>query len=144
MEEAQFTLVSILPLDYTFPADLNITIKEKEIQWQYSFKLWFNPFPGNRTSVSTDMSYKLYNKNDLKKKTIAMVETHNIFSVSDGLSQAAKLQVLFTLLPIAVCNLQGIYAAKTEGSKLNKILPPPLNFFSMKEQLEKRIAHDWK
>lgn len=144
-EHAEFTLVSVLPLTQNYPpASAVLELTQAEAQWDYSFSLAFSRFNDTRDSVTIHLNFKLYRIGDPAKTTIAETGVKNVFSVTKGLSADAKLQVLWLFLPIVVANLQGIYAAKTTGSPLHKILPPVMDFYNKKEYLQKRIANEWK
>lgn len=141
----EFTLVSVKQLEQMYPpVSAYAELTKSQVQWDYSFSFAFSRVSDVRDGVTINISFRLYKVNDPAKTTIAETGVSNLFSVTTGLGPEEKLKILYEFLPITVANLQGIYAAKTTGSKLNKILPPGLDFINMKQTIEKRIADGWK
>src|SRR4051812_28094841 len=93
-ESVEFTLLSISMLDYHFPPpNAKINVTADEVMWLYSLHYRISPFPNNRKFITIGMKFKLYRKNDPKKKGIASMEISNMFSVTAELSADTKLYV---------------------------------------------------
>ena len=145
MNEIEFQLMSISLLDELLPQDIEkIKVDVSEVRWQYSFSFTVNPFPGNKKCIRPEMSYKLYYRNDSEKKPIAFVKASNLFSVSGPLDADEKHYILHVLLAITSSCIAGIYAAKTEGSALAKILPPMVDFSKFDDLISEKIADEWE
>ncbi len=144
MQVVEMSLLNLSLLDFMFPADMKSrTITNDEVMWDYNFKMRFNSQPPPDKMVTLTMFYKLFYKNDTLKKTIAKVEVENIYLVKGQLSPEAKQQMILMMLPMLSSNIQGIYAAKTEGSALALMLPPLVDFYKHNERIKKVINNEW-
>lgn len=142
MQTVEFTLSKLSVTDFQFPPDMKTrAITNDEVMWNYSYRIRFNPQSPGAVFITITMQYKLYYKSDASKKTIAMVELENIYLVRGTLNTNEKTVMLLNLLPMINNNLQGVYAAKTEGSPLALVVPPVANYYTHGETLNK-LAHD--
>jgi len=146
MEKIDFNLLNIVLLECVLPAaDIGAHNVPTDFMWKYSFDFHISSMPNNDKAVPINISFKLYSKNDPDEKTIASIEILSYFTLSGNLTKIEhKLSVIHKLLSISLWNLQGAFAAKTEGSSLQKEIPPGVSFETYYETLKNKVSNEWK
>ena len=144
-EAVQFNLMQVKVLKYDLPKtnvkDFDV---KKEIMWHFTFSISYNRMPEDKQGVKIIFGNKLHYKDDPEKKAIVSIELESKFWVTRKVSTEGKLFLILRLLSIACWNLQGTYAAKTEGTSLASIVPGDPKFEQFKEKIKKNIANGWR
>ncbi len=140
----EYTLMSITLMDYRFPPDMkNLNITSEEVMWEFHLSFDIQRSHDSQRLVRYNLSYKLYYTKDPKKKQVALIEISTIFNVKGDFRSDEKYMLIMLMLNITHGNLTGIYAAKTEGSKLSLILPPPHGCEQYETAFKTKIADEW-
>jgi hypothetical protein len=143
-ENIEFQILSINVLDQGFPPaakKLNITVDD--VEWKYKFSFSVQNFPGDSKCISVTFTCKLHYKNPKKKISIARLETHGLFKVKGASSLEGKLQVLYKVMEISNWNVQGMFAAGTEGTEIMSLVAPAINFRVHEEGFKKELTDGW-
>jgi len=141
-ENIQFNLMQFKLVKHYLPKVKDID--EKKVMWHFSFSISFNRISEGKQGVKIVFGSKLYYKDDIEKKTIGSIETESKFWVTRKASAKAKLFTLYRLLSVACWNLQGAYAAKTEGTPLASVISTAPKFEQFDEKLKKDISNGWR
>lgn len=142
-EKVQFNLmqVRLLKCDLTNGKEY---LEDKDVMWHFSYSISFNRIPQGKQGIKIVFGFKLHYKDDPEKKPIVSIEIESKFWVTRKVSDKGKFFILYQLLSIAFWNLQGIYAAKTEGTPLAGVIPSAPHFDEHEEKIKKDIANGWR
>lgn len=144
-EAVQFNLMQVKVLKYNLPkTNVKDFDAKKEVMWHFTFSISYNRMPEDKQGVKIIFGNKLHYKDDPEKKAIVSIETESKFWVTRKVSTEGKMFMLYQLLLVACWNLQGAYAAKTEGTSLASIVAGAPKFEKFKEKIKKDMENGWR
>ena len=144
-ENIQFNLMQVKVLKYNLTkANLKDFDENKEVAWHFTFSIRYSRMPEDKQGVKIIFGNKLHYKDDPEKKAIVNIETESKFWVTRKVSTKGKMFIMYRLLTIACWNLQGAYAAKTEGTSLANIVAGAPKFEQFEEKIKKDMENGWR
>ena len=144
-EAVQFNLMQVKLLKYDLPkTNVEDFDENKEVMWHFTLSIKYSRMPEDKQGVKIIFGNKLHYKDDPEKKAIVSIETESKFWVTRKVSTEGKMFMLYQLLLVACWNLQGAYAAKTEGTSLASIVAGAPKFEKLKEKIKKDMENGWR
>lgn len=124
--EAKFELFEINIEEEYFPANAKVAPVPdmNKHTWKLGYSFAFDTYKPGYEQITVRMSFDLVPGNDDEAEPIAYVEIKSKFKITAGLKKQYKATILETFFHITVSNIQGIFAAKLQGTPMANILPP--------------------
>lgn len=145
MEEVSYQVVIIREKDFfMLPPQTIPECENDEVTWHYTYSFGILPVSTDKVWITFHFAYRLYRKDDPAQQTIVSVETETTIETQRHVSAPNRAAVIHTLLPQAVFQLQGVYAARTQGTPVSHILPLSPNFSNDTDFIKKQVHEIWK
>jgi hypothetical protein len=141
----EFELLRIDITEEDFPINLR-TMHVPDMNthsWAFSHSFRFDSFNDGYDFVIASMSFDLINDEDEDEAPIIHILVENIFKITAGLESTEKAAVLELFLNIMIGNIQGILAAKFEGTPMADILPPDMNSEQYSQEILNIVNDEW-
>jgi hypothetical protein len=145
LAHAEFELLRIDIAEEDFPVNIRTMLApDMNIHsWEFSHNFRFDSFNDGYDFVIAAMSFDLINDEEEYAMPIIHVLVENIFKVTAGLQSTEKATVLELFFNIMIGNMQGILAAKFEGTPMADIMPPDMNLEHYSKEILNIINDEW-
>ena len=144
METATITNSTIEIIETYFPEEtLHIPrhIHNHATLFNFSFKINRVAEGSHKIRFFIDMLF--YNADDPDKKSILNLKTCSCFDIKCEANTEIKLLLFYELLSMSFWNFQGVFAAKTQGTRFSTEIPPIIDFTEHEDEFRTRIEYEW-
>lgn len=136
-----FNLAAIAVFESKFPSDKVPAVPLAELAWQYGYTISVHRFPDKTLAeIGFDCSLSRAEEEDTDENVLNL-EISNSYAITGAHEEADKLEMLRVMHHSALCIVQGFYAARTEGSAYEGLIPP--EDVPNPEYFQKIIRDEW-
>ncbi len=129
--------------EYFNEENLNKEKVDHRFRWLILHNYTIKPAEGGNMKILIEIDYKLPHFY-FPENIIIAIKTCSKFIVKGELGIQSRMDFMAQIMTISMCNLQGYFIAKTEGTDLVDAMPPTFDFNTVKNNFKYRLEDEWK